>query len=703
MNSQNIRSLIIFTAFLILISCSESTDSDMLIKIWMDKGASEELNITYPRDNTLFPPEIIPPTFIWEDNNDANNWLAFIEDSNEIIHVSGFLKKKQWKPDSVDWENIKLKSLEKNLKVTILGFNRKRGKEEIDEIISSAFVNIRTSKDSVEAPIFYRTVTLPFSYAVDHLETISWRLGDISSNHEPNVVLENLPVCGNCHSFSLDGKTIAMDTDYGNDKGSYFISPIQKNIIMEFDNIITWSDYKREDKENTFGLLSQISPDGRYALSTVKDRSIFVRKPDLHYSQLFFPIKGIIGVYDTKTKKFSSLPGADDPEYCQSNPSWNSNEKEILFTKAPYFRMTDAEKSKDVVLPASLAKDFIEGKQDYKYDLYRIQFNEGKGGEAVSVQGASNNGKSNYFAKYSPDGKWIVFTQAKNFMLLQPDAILYIMPSDGGEPREMNCNNPNTMNSWHSWSPNGKWLVFASKARGPYTQLYLTHIDENGIDTPPVYLEKLSVKNLAANIPEFVNIKPDGITKIIENFMDNDNYSFIRGKNKFDLGDLDGALADINESIKIEPDEPVLFNMRALIKVEKGDYDDAIEDFTKVIELLPDKFDAYANRAAAKFNLNDFKGAIEDLNKTIQLNPKGSRGYFSRGTAKYNTGDYSGAIEDYTKCIKLNPKNNNAWFKRGISKLQIEMIDSACEDLKKAEELGNENARHYVLEYCGEK
>ena len=50
--------------------------------------------------------------------------------------------------------------------------------------------------------------------------------------------------------------------------------------------------------------LSQISPDGKFVLSTVKDRSVFVAVDNLDYSQLFFPIKGILAVYDRDTKKY---------------------------------------------------------------------------------------------------------------------------------------------------------------------------------------------------------------------------------------------------------------------------------------------------------------------------------------------------------------------------------------------------------------
>ena len=102
------------------------------------------------------------------------------------------------------------------------------------------------------------------------------------------------------------------------------------------------------------------------------------------------------------------------------------------------------------------AEDFIANQgKSYKYDLYRIPFNDKKGGVAQPLAGASDNGMSNYFAKYSPDGKWIVFCKANNYMLLQPDSKLYIMPSEGGEARKLSCNTA-MMNSWHSWSPNGK-------------------------------------------------------------------------------------------------------------------------------------------------------------------------------------------------------------------------------------------------------
>jgi Tol biopolymer transport system component len=213
------------------------------------------------------------------------------------------------------------------------------------------------------------------------------------------------------------------------------------------------------------------------------------------------------------------LPGADDPRFVQSNPSWSPDGKYIVFARAKAPDLRNTKHQGFVWLTPAESKEFIETGEPFCFDLYRVPFNDGRGGTAEPIAGASHNGMSNYFARYSPDGRWIVFCRAQSYMLLQPDSALYIIPAEGGEARRLRCNT-SRMNSWHSWSPNGKWLVFASKAYSDYTQLCLTHIDENGYCTPPVLLSHMTAPNRAANIPEFVNTPPTAIANIQEQFLD---------------------------------------------------------------------------------------------------------------------------------------------------------------------------------------
>jgi Tol biopolymer transport system component len=259
--------------------------------------------------------------------------------------------------------------------------------------------------------------------------------------------------------------------------------------------------------------MSQVSPDGRFVVSTFAGPSL--KLPDSYYVtnfldyrflQVFFPTRGILEWWSRATGLRTPLPGADDPHYVQTDGVWSPDGKYIVFARA---------EARDPRVPGQApalhAND--PGETQIQYDLYRITFNDGKGGVPERIAGASENGMSNNFPKVSPDGRWIVFVQCKNGQLMRPDSQLYIVPFAGGVARRMRANT-RLMNSWHSFSPNGRWLVFSSKARSPYTQMYLTHIDANGNDSPAILIDNATAANRAVNIPEFVNIDGDGIEDI---------------------------------------------------------------------------------------------------------------------------------------------------------------------------------------------
>jgi len=326
---------IVIAAVTLIVFLRSGVRVEDILAVYQDEAEYSGLTILYPLNETLFPPEIVSPTFRWEDDKSGSDtWLITINFRDNNGRMNFLTSKQQFRPGTKEWEAIKKRSLQKEAEVTVLGVNRSAP----EKILSGGQISISTSRDEVGSPLFYREVDLPFVDAVKDPSRIRWRFGAISSLKQPPVILEKLPVCGNCHSFTADAKTLAMDVDYANSKGSYVISRIAKKMVLATNDMITWNDYRKEDGEQTFGLLSQVSPDGRVVVSTVKDKSVFVPMPPLAFSQLFFPIKGILCVYNRQTQIFHSLPGADDPNYVQSNPSWSPDGRYIVFARGQSLR-----------------------------------------------------------------------------------------------------------------------------------------------------------------------------------------------------------------------------------------------------------------------------------------------------------------------------------------------------------------------------
>jgi len=99
-------------------------------------------------------------------------------------------------------------------------------------------------------------------------------------------------------------------------------------MTLEREQILTWNDYRREDKQPTFGLLSQVSPDGKYL--------VFARAKAFHLSKL-------------------------------------------------------ADRNK-ILLSEEDCPEFLKEGGTFQFDLYRIPFNDGRGGQAEPLAGASGNG-----------------------------------------------------------------------------------------------------------------------------------------------------------------------------------------------------------------------------------------------------------------------------------------------------------------------
>ncbi len=621
------------------------------------------VEIQHPIAGAVLPLNFPAPVVTWKTNAAGGEiWVAGFKAGGRAwwFERTGPL----WRPSAEVWRQVKASAQGGAIEVVVGAFDRASRR-----LKARGSVRFTLARETVDYPLFYREVNLPFAEAVKDPTRIRWRFGAIDREEMPPVVLEKLPVCGNCHSFDRKGEFLAMDVDYANNKASYVITRTGPEMRLATSDIITWDDYRREDGQQTFGLLSQISPDGRYVLSTVKDRSVFVPRPDLAFSQLFFPLKGILVVYDRQTKQFLPLPGADDPAFVQSNPAWSPDGQWVVFARHRAAELEKLRNTGSILLTPEECEEFLKRGKEFKYDLYRVAFNGGKGGQAEPVRGASANGRSNYFPKFSPDGRWIVFCQASNYMLLQPDSQLYIIPAAGGEARRLGCNLAR-MNSWHTWSPDGRWLVFSSKAHSDYTQLYLARIDERGEASPPVWLQHMVGPDRAANIPEFVALAPNAIGRIREQFLD--DLSFARAGNEFFRG---------------------------------GEPDRAIESYKTALSLNPNNVVAHQRLGFLLYHVKDLpQEGLSHTQTAVRLDPKNGFAQFDLGFALFASEDLTNALVHLAEAVRLLPngydQNYNAvemHFVLAMTQYQLALWEQCDGSLRTVLRLAPEHARANYL------
>lgn len=121
-----------------------------------------------------------------------------------------------------------------------------------------------------------------------------------------------------------------------------------------------------------------------------------------------------------------------------------------------------------------------------KYSLCRIAFdfqNERLGEVVDTLYNARMEGQSVSFPRLSPDGRFLAFTlhDFGNFSIWHKEADLYMLDLLTSRKYPLDVFNSEEAESYHSWSGNGRWMVFSSRRiDGLYTRLLLAMLIRKG-------------------------------------------------------------------------------------------------------------------------------------------------------------------------------------------------------------------------------
>lgn len=162
-------------------------------------------------------------------------------------------------------------------------------------------------------------------------------------------------------------------------------------------------------------------------------------------------------------------------------------------------------------------------------------------------------------------------------------------------------------------------------------------------------------------------------------------------------GKADDHFSDL---ISNNPQDAAALLARGRIRFDKGDRDRAIADLDQGLKLMPDS-EALAIRGFAWKRKGDKEKAMSNFDEAIKLDPKNALAWRVRGATWASKGDYKQAIEQYSESIRLDPENPDSLHHRAVM-LAANPVDElrngkqAVSDATKACEISEWKAPLYI-------
>lgn len=180
--------------------------------------------------------------------------------------------------------------------------------------------------------------------------------------------------------------------------------------------------------------------------------------------------------YNADTKEISNIIKTTDD--METFPCWNPAGDKIYYCSAKTFITAEDNDS------VRQQKTILNYKR-MKYNLMSMAFDEATCtfGEPQLELDCASRGMSASVPRVSPDGKYLLFTLGEfgQFHIWHKSSDLYVKNLQTQEVYPLKAANSADVDSYHSWSSNGRWIAFSSRRDdGSFTRTYITYFDKNG-------------------------------------------------------------------------------------------------------------------------------------------------------------------------------------------------------------------------------
>lgn len=290
--------------------------------------------------------------------------------------------------------------------------------------------------------------------------------------------------CMNCHSFKTRDPGTMMFHMRASNGGTY----VWKDGAIEKLNTKT---------PQTISALvyPYWHPSGDYIAFSVNDIAQFFHSTNPNRIEVY-DYKSDVVVYDVNNKQISTTSLLTDTTRMETFPSFSPDGKTLYYCS-----------TRQTSMP--------QGYKDVKYSICSIPFNPEAfsfGDKVDTLYNAGKTGLDATFPRISPDGRFLLFAETEYgcFAIWHKDSELRMIDLKDGSFHTLDAINGPDADSYHSWSGNSRWIIWASRRLdGLYSRLFIAHIDENGNASKPFLMPQKSTSHdkelmKSYNVPEFI-------------------------------------------------------------------------------------------------------------------------------------------------------------------------------------------------------
>lgn len=288
--------------------------------------------------------------------------------------------------------------------------------------------------------------------------------------------------CMNCHTSNRTGASFMH------------LRGAKGGTILNRNGKLLKLNTRTEKTGNT--VYGDISADGRYGVFTTADITFAIHsRVDMRME--VYDKRSDLVVVDFDNLTVTDSPATSGDGYQETFPCFSADGKAVFFCRAAHHNQPD-----------SIA--------DMHYDIAVVQFDPetGKMGDKVITIVPAGNRLSFSHLKASPDGRYLMATAAEygTFPVWHKESELWLLDLQNKKIDVLPGVNAYGADTYHSWSSNSRWVVFASKRDDlVYGRPYIVYIGPDGKTGKPFLLpqkdpDKYVTTLKSFNLPELYSI-----------------------------------------------------------------------------------------------------------------------------------------------------------------------------------------------------